>query len=179
MTKQEIRQNIREQFRNMTAEELQTASDPVCRKIFDRINRTSGSVSTVLAYCSLRDELCTESLISELFSSGYAVLLPVVSGNDIILKKYYGADSLKPGAFGILEPVGETFGQDRYSEIDLALIPGRAFTMDGKRLGRGKGYYDRLLPALSCPRIGVCFPFQIVDDIPCEPHDMLMDEIIF
>ena len=53
-----------------------------------------------------------------------------------------------------------------------------AFTPNGRRLGRGKGYYDRMLPKLKCPLIGLAFPFQIIDDMPCEPHDVSMNEVI-
>lgn len=178
MTKQEIRQRIREQLRKKTSDELQKSSEAVCRKFLDSKICANGGALTVLAYYSLKDEVRTEALIERLFQMGHNVLLPVVVGDDIILKKYDGIGSMKPGAFGISEPVGEVFGQDRYGEIDLALIPGRAFTRDGRRLGRGRGYYDRLLPYIKCPRIGICFPFQIVEDIPCEPHDMALDEVI-
>lgn len=179
MTKQEIRQTIRRLIKESTRDELLAASDSICSKIIDNRILTDRNVSIVLAYFSLNDEVRTEGLVERLHQAGRTVLLPVVTGDDMVLKKYDGHESLKPGPFGILEPAGEVFGTDRYSEIDLAIIPGRAFTMDGKRLGRGKGYYDRLLPFIRCPKIGICFPFQIVDDIPCEPHDILMDEVIF
>lgn len=179
MTKQEIRQRIREQFREKTSDELQLASKLVCRKILNSKILANGRVLNVLAYHSLKDEVQTEALIEQLFQMGHNVLLPVVIGDDIILKKYDGISSLKPGAFGISEPTGQVFSADRYGEIDLALIPGRAFTKDGRRLGRGRGYYDRLLPSIHCPKTGICFPFQIVEDIPCEPHDIVLDEVIY
>ena len=64
-------------------------------------------------------------------------------------------------------------------EIDLAVIPGVAFDRHGVRLGRGKGYYDRLLPLmLNAYRIGICFPFQLLEQLPSEPHDVLMNEVV-
>ena len=66
------------------------------------------------------------------------------------------------------------------AEIALILVPGLAFTRDGRRLGRGGGYYDRLL-ALHRPHavaLGVCFDLQIVPDIPCEPHDQRVDAVL-
>lgn len=67
-----------------------------------------------------------------------------------------------------------------FSELDLILVPGLAFTRDGRRLGRGKGYYDRLL-ANCLPRtrrIGVCFETQIVAMLPEEPHDQRVDRVV-
>jgi 5-formyltetrahydrofolate cyclo-ligase len=78
-----------------------------------------------------------------------------------------------------MEPTGEVFSVDSYHEIDLAVIPGVAFDRHGARLGRGKGYYDRLLSLmLNAYKIGICFPFQLLEHIPSEPHDVLMNEVV-
>ena len=63
-------------------------------------------------------------------------------------------------------------------EIDLAVIPGVAFDRYGHRLGRGKGYYDRLLPQIPAPKVGICFPFQLIEEVPAEAFDFRMDTII-
>jgi 5-formyltetrahydrofolate cyclo-ligase len=64
--------------------------------------------------------------------------------------------------------------------FDLILVPGLAFTRDGCRIGRGGGYYDRLLahPHCRAQRIGIAYDLQIVDSIPVEPHDQRVDQII-
>ena len=89
-----------------------------------------------------------------------------------------GCDALVFGAFGILEPQGER--PCPAGEIDLVVCPGVAFTADGRRLGRGRGYYDRYLgdPAFRGFRVGVCYAHQLVDDLPVEPHDVRMDRVI-
>lgn len=96
----------------------------------------------------------------------------------MVLRRYTGKSDLKEGAFGIMEPCGEVFAD--YQAIDLAIIPGMAFDRQGNRLGRGKGYYDRFLPLLLpyIYIIGVCFPFQLLDDIPTEEHDIKMDTVL-
>lgn len=65
-------------------------------------------------------------------------------------------------------------------ELDLLLVPGLAFSAAGARLGRGGGYYDRLLadPRLRCPRIGVCFADQVLEDLPLEAHDQPVDGLV-
>lgn len=132
---------------------------------------------TLLLYHSLPDEVCTHDLIQTLYAQGYTLLLPSVVGNDLILHVYEGEQAMNRGAsFGIQESLGTPFID--YSHIDLAIIPGMAFTQQGDRLGRGKGYYDRLLPQLTCPLIGIAFPFQILPYIPIELHDIQMTEVI-
>lgn len=117
-------------------------------------------------------------LLASADSTGKTILLPrVTSETDMELRLYTGPDDLSCGAFGIMEPCGALFTD--YSRIDLAVIPGMAFDRHGHRLGRGRGYYDRFLPLLPrAYKIGVCFPFQLVDAVPTDPTDVIMDEII-
>ena len=66
------------------------------------------------------------------------------------------------------------------ADLDLILVPGLAFTRDGRRLGRGGGYYDRLLAARAphTATLGICFDLQFVPDLPCEPHDQRVDAVV-
>lgn len=135
------------------------------------------SAHTILLYSPLNDEVDVFSIVNDAYRNGKTVLLPKVVGEDLELRIYKGVESLERGAFGILEPVGDVFLD--YNPIELAIVPGMAFDKAGHRLGRGKGYYDRLLPRLkNAYKIGVCFPFQYLDEIPCEEHDVVMDEVI-
>ncbi len=90
------------------------------------------------------------------------------------------ASELVAGAFGILEP-RHALPEIDFVHIDAFLCPGLAFDARGGRLGRGRGFYDRML-AMARPdalKIGVCFPWQIVDDTFPENHDIPMDEVVF
>lgn len=175
--KQELRRYIREQKREHTPEELAVMSEQVCRRVL-AMSRWQDA-ATVLLYYPLPDEVDTRVLIDAAVEQGKRVLLPVVVGDDLELRVYAGTASLQPGAFGILEPCGNPFPLQEYGYIDLAIIPGMAFNEAGNRLGRGKGYYDRLLPRLSAAtRMGICFPFQLLPTVPSEPHDIQMQVII-
>lgn len=133
---------------------------------------------TLLLYSALPDEVQINPLFDGLIAQGKTILLPrVVSDTDMELRLYTGADSLQPGAFGIMEPTGPLYTD--YAAIDVAVIPGMAFDADGHRLGRGKGYYDRFLPLIPCAyKIGLCFPWQLVDEVPSDAHDIMMDGVI-
>jgi len=135
---------------------------------------------TLLLYSALPDEIQTQALIDQLILQGKTVLLPrVINATDMQLCRYTGRRDLKTGAYGILEPVGDVFTD--YTKIDVAVIPGMAFDTQGHRLGRGRGYYDRFLARLSPEvyKIGVCFPWQIVDTVPTDDTDIPMDIVIY
>ncbi|MBO7418113.1 MAG: 5-formyltetrahydrofolate cyclo-ligase [Bacteroidaceae bacterium] len=131
---------------------------------------------TVLLYHSLPDEVSTHDFI-EYWCQKKQVLLPVVVGDNLELRHYQGADELMVGAYGIAEPTGSLFTD--YDQIEFVAVPGMAFDLHGNRLGRGKGYYDRLLPNLTnAYKVGICFPYQIVDEVPTEATDIPMDKVI-
>ena len=134
------------------------------------------AAQTVLLYHSLPDEVDTHAFIAR-WSGVKQVLLPVVAGDGLLLRQCSNATELALGRYGIAEPVGADFTD--YAAIDLAVVPGVAFDRQGNRLGRGKGYYDRLLPGLTrAYKIGICFPYQLVNTVPADAHDIRMDEII-
>ena len=91
----------------------------------------------------------------------------------------YEPDNLECGAFGIIEPQGAEAIEP--AQIDLIIVPGVAFTRSGKRCGRGKGYYDKYLSreGFRATKIGVCYAEQLAEDIPNEPHDIVMDRVLF
>lgn len=160
-----------------TPKELSALSQKAIDSLLKRIHQEE-NCQTVLLYHSLPDEVETHQLIQALAAEGKKVLLPTIAGTELELHEYTCGDSLSTSnLFGIKESQGPLFTS--YPQIDLAIIPGVAFTRQGDRLGRGKGFYDRLLPQLHCPLIGLAFPFQIIDSIPCEPHDIRMTEVIY
>lgn len=87
------------------------------------------------------------------------------------------SDDLRSGRFAVPEPANPRYAHK--DELDLILVPGTAFDPStGVRLGRGGGWYDRLLPLYRAPRLGLCFDLQLESQIPHEPHDVRMDWIV-
>ena len=176
MTKQELRKLIRERKKQHSTEELKSFSKEIASALLERIESMK-QCHVILLYHSLPDEVCTHDIITSLVASGRKVLLPTVVGDTLQLHEYVNDQLMDVSpTFGIQESQGPVFTD--YSRIDLAVIPGMAFTPEGDRLGRGKGFYDRLIPLLSCPLVGLAFPFQMVDSIPTELHDRRVDEVI-
>ncbi len=131
---------------------------------------------TVVLYHSLTDEVYTHEFI-ETWKEKKKILLPVVCGDCLELREYAGKAQTAQGCFGITEPLGTPFTE--YDKIDLVIVPGVAFDRNKNRLGRGKGYYDKLLPLIKARKIGLCFPFQVVEQVPTEPLDIGMDDLIY
>lgn len=145
--------------------------------VMDKIGTISGFLDSdiVLLYCSIPGEIETLPFIRK-WSSSKTIALPRVRG-EILEVREYRPDCLAEGYRGILEPSDDAPLVDM-SEIGFAVIPGVAFDRQGHRLGRGKGYYDRLLPSLRCSKAGVAFEHQIVAEVPVEAHDISMDMVI-
>ncbi len=173
LNKKKIRQLIRQRKAEIPAEERQRLSETLCQKVLSTLHWQQAE--TILLYHALPDEVDTSLLLEEALKTGKTVLLPVVNGENLDLRLYTGETAT--GSFAIEEPIGPLF--TAFEKIDLAIIPGMAFDGKGNRLGRGKGYYDRLLPSLSMAyKLGICFPFQLVESIPAEVHDIKMDAVI-
>lgn len=138
--------------------------------------------TTVALFSSLPDEPQTEKIITHL-AAERRVVLPRVDGEDMDFYLYAPSSAdesgrLASGAFGIAEPQSNV--RVAPSEIDVIIVPGVAFTRDGVRCGRGRGYYDKYLSRADFHafKIGVCYACQIFDEIPAEPHDVRMDEVV-
>lgn len=180
MLKDELRKYILQQKRQFTPQQLAQLSLPV----LDRLRPLLAEAQTIVAYYSLPDEVDTHALIDELLAAGKTVLLPKVLDDETMeLCRYSGRESLREGAYHIMEPLTE----GRFSCYDdltkepspcYALVPGLAFDAKGHRLGRGKGYYDRFLASFKGKTIGVCFDFQKVAEVPVDAHDVAVNRVV-
>lgn len=128
----------------------------------------------MMLYSSLPDEVQTHDFI-ERWRNEKRIILPTVVGDDIIPVELGKDISFAIGDFDILEPQSEPY----HGSYDLIVVPGMAFDRNGNRLGRGKGYYDRFLcKHLTTNKIGICFDFQLVEEVPTDDNDIRMDEVI-
>ena len=173
MTKAKLRKHIK-QLKALHQDTIASDSERIMQLLADDAHFLAAK--TVLLYHSLSDEVNTHQFIEE-WCLKKQLLLPVVVGEELELRLFQKMNELKIGSFGIAEPTGPLFTD--YTKIDFVAVPGMAFDRNGHRLGRGKGYYDRLLPRLTnAYKAGICFPYQVVDEVPVEPTDITMDGII-
>lgn len=172
-SKNELRKEIAAEKKGYSESELQNWSETICNKI--EMLPAFNDATAVLLYYHLKREVQTTSLLDK-WNIEKRLFLPVVNENDLVIRKYEGRHSVSPGSMGIQEPTGNNFTS--WKEIDLIIVPGIAFDKNRNRLGRGKGYYDRLLSQMSAIKVGICFDFQFFDEIPAEATDTPMDYII-
>ncbi|MDD4636864.1 MAG: 5-formyltetrahydrofolate cyclo-ligase [Bacteroidales bacterium] len=129
----------------------------------------------VFLYYSMPDEVATHAFVMK-WAETKEIYLPVIEEGEMKLRIYSPDNRLRIGAYNILEPQGDLCSD--FQLIDFAIVPGVAFDRLGFRLGRGKGYYDRVLPLLTCRKAGICFDFQIVQNVPADEWDVPMDYVI-
>ena len=133
----------------------------------------------ILVYLSLKTEVQTDSLIKKMFEMGKRVFIPIVHDKDLIVSELLNQGiKLTKGVDGIRIPDEKDRVIVSSDIVDLAIVPGLAFTREGVRLGRGKGCYDKLLTGLPALKIGVSFNLQLQDFIPHSDHDIGMDKVI-
>jgi len=139
------------------------------------------SATMLLVYVSTGNEVDTHGLIRQLLAMGRHVCVPRF---EPATQRYVASElrdfdaDLAAGKFGILEPRREAIRPAAADQIGAAVVPGLAFDETGHRLGRGKGYFDRLLQEVRGTRIAMAFDFQLLSEVPAEAHDARMDFVV-
>ena len=177
-TKAALRQDLREKLRSLPAEEKALASEQISQRL--RELPAWKAARAILCYVPTASEPDLWPMVVEALGHNKQVALPryAVAGDEYVpcLIRETQAD-LEPGRYGILEPTQRCPVYD-LKQLDFVLLPGIGFAFDGGRLGRGKGYYDRLLAGFSGFKCGVAFDCQMTDEFPLEPHDVRLNCIL-
>lgn len=170
-----IRKLVKTKLLAMPNAEKEKASAEIWRQI-EQLPQFASSAN-ILAYWSMPIEVGTHEYLERL-KDRKNILLPVIRGQGLELVKFTGKANLhKHHRYPIWEPVGNAF--DDFDAVTLALIPGMAFGQNLARLGKGGGFYDRLLPQLpNALKVGVAFSCQLLESVPTNAHDIAMDRII-
>jgi 5-formyltetrahydrofolate cyclo-ligase len=176
--KSELRSNIRARLDKISAAGREAASLKIRAKLKER--SFFQNAASILFFAPLPDEADIWPLIEKSLADGKIVALPFFDRD----KKIYAArqirnpaDEIAPGKFGVREPSANC-AEIPLDKIDLVLVPGVAFDLRGNRLGRGKGFYDRLLAEIRGVKCGVAFDEQIADEVPVENLDAPVDFIL-
>ena len=175
-TKPEIRQRIRERMERISPAVRAVESIDLCV----RLKMQMQSAHTVLFFAPMPDELDVWPLLEESLREGKAIALPCFDQTTDIYSARRIRDAVTDvatGKFGVREPVSGC-AEIPFEKFDLVLVPGMAFDLSGNRLGRGRGFYDRMLAQASGIKCGVGYDFQLLEKIPTEPHDARVNFIL-
>ncbi len=147
-------------------------------RVFERLEKMAAFMMAdrILMYHSLPDELSTREFIGR-WSDRKSFFLPRVNGVNLDILPY-DRSTLRLGSFHIEEPEGDN--TTSVDDIEMVVVPAVAFDRKGNRIGRGKGYYDRLLATTGALKVGVGYDFQMRDEgeIEPDPHDVPLDIVI-
>jgi 5-formyltetrahydrofolate cyclo-ligase len=139
------------------------------------------AASTIMLFASFRSEIDTDPLIAWALGAGKVVCLPRILGprRMAAFRICDPAAELEPGTWGIPEPCDACELVDP-QDVDAVLVPGAAFDATGNRCGYGGGFYDTFLPLMrpDAVRVALAFDAQMVEDLPCEPHDLPVTAIV-
>ena len=173
--KRKIRQAVRAEIAKLSVEEKKSLSAQIFSELDNRNEVCNASI--IALFISLPDEPQTATFIKQLLGKNKRIVVPRIEGEE--MNFYDISEGLEKGSFDIMEPTSNTPIEP--SEIDIMIVPGVAFTRTGQRLGRGKGFYDKYLSrkGFRAYTVGVCYPCQLVDNLPTEMHDKSLDSVIF
>ncbi|MCR5413941.1 MAG: 5-formyltetrahydrofolate cyclo-ligase [Kiritimatiellae bacterium] len=174
---------MRAKRKALAPEERANASSAICRKLLDDqtiAEKLSGREGALAVYLASKEEIDLADFIAVMIERGADVVSPRRNGGayELARLKSLSERDLRYGPMNIREPAEADIVEP--GDVSVWIVPGLAFTNDGKRLGYGGGWYDRLLSASrkNSLKLGVAFDFQLVDDLPSEPHDRRLDRIV-
>lgn len=172
--KQELRRMMRNEAKKLNSLEMRRMAD----NVFSRVELLDEfkQASVIACYWSMPDELPTHTWLKK-WAAEKQIVLPVTEDGKMFFRTYVPSEEMNKGELNYLEPQeGDIVNPN---EIDLMLVPGVAFDAKGGRLGRGRAYYDSYLSNSRAYKMGVCMAHQLIDEVPREKHDQLLDKVIW
>lgn len=174
-----FREAVKERIARLNARKRAAESRTIVRELKKYIGNEPRGIAL---YMPLSDEPDIAPLMKELSDAGWTIILPRKEEKTFSMRRARDLTKLVKGPIGPLEPTSDDPVAEP-ADIDIAVVPGRAFARDGRRMGRGNGGYDFWIRAQrkANPQtafIGICFESQIFNDVPMEPHDERVDVVI-
>ena len=176
MDKKELRRQIREQKRAMTEEQIVSASERL-GELFLACDQYKNA-KTIYGYLPYNQEVRTVPMLEQAMKDGKRVAVPKCYGDEMRFIYMDDLSKVEKGYANIPEPIADDPVAD--DKTALVLMPGMAFTTDGKRMGYGGGFYDKFLAAEpNHPTVALCYGFQMVEDLPTEDYDIPVDCVLW
>ncbi|HEY1661094.1 MAG TPA: 5-formyltetrahydrofolate cyclo-ligase [Verrucomicrobiae bacterium] len=176
--KAELRKQISANLKKLSPGQREIDSQKICARLKEHI--VFQEAQSVLLFAPLAQEVDIWPLVEEAVNSSKVVALPCFDADRGVYQSRRVKNlpvEILSGQFGIREPSIACLEMP-LDDLDLVLVPGVAFDLQGNRLGRGKGFYDRLLENFRGKKIGIAFDEQMVDAVPAGKLDVRMDLVL-
>ncbi len=175
--KKHLRQKLRNQRNQLTKGEVQTRSATIIARIMALDVYQHAQI--VACYVSVGCEVDTRAFLDWALVAGKQIAVPVTLGEGcMVFQRLVDLTELQPAQLGLLEPRLDTKNVVSPQMLDLVFVPGVVFDRQGHRIGTGGGYYDRFLACTQAMRVGLAYDFQLIDAVPFDVHDVVMDIIV-
>jgi 5-formyltetrahydrofolate cyclo-ligase len=177
-TKSALRVRLRAELKAHSSASAAPAAADLCVRV--KASPAWQTARAVLLFFPLPSEPDITPLLADALATGKLLSLPRFNATTNAYEPVQVRDlarELVVGPFGVREPTANC-PLVTMNRLDLALVPGLGFDARGHRLGRGKGHYDRLLAGFPGRTVGVTFDFQVVAQVPVEPHDIVLDAVV-
>jgi 5-formyltetrahydrofolate cyclo-ligase len=170
-----LRKKMTDRRRQMSPAIKQDLDRRLCQSLQELITERRPKV--VHTYLPMPAEIDFLPVLAKMLEENIQLVLPkTLRGGQLEHLPLTSFEQLEDGIFGTKHPIG---GVPYTGAYDLIIVPGLAFDRQGHRLGYGGGYYDRFLPAHpEAHKIALCYDFQIVENLPLEPHDVQLDALL-
>lgn len=178
MDKKTLRKQVRDKLRSLTMEQYEEKSKKIAEQLFQLQEWKKANCIGITI--SIFPEVNTYPIIEKAWEQGKNVAAVKCVPETRGLEFYQINDftQVEKGFYGLYEPVVEMTIKVDPKDIQLVIVPGLAFTNEGKRLGVGGGYYDRFLPMYKGKTVSLAFDEQLLEDIPVEPHDWYVQKVV-
>jgi len=188
LAKSNLRRELKRRLSQLTAHEIVEQSNVITCKLLTHPAYISSD--RVSVYLSMDCEVQTKDAVKNIFNCGKICFIPKYNKAEMSMVKIKSVEDLKSlpkTKWNISQPADNDVREDALTTggLDLIIVPGLGFTVGGKRLGRGKGYYDRCIteykkkyPYKNLKTIGLAFSQQMCDDIPTSQQDCLVDFVV-
>lgn len=176
MEKAKLREIYLNKRRRLTRRQIEGKSRKITQKVLGLVQ--AWAKSNISLYLPINNEAETGEIIKKLERLGATIYLPSLQKEKeaYCFVPFNGWSNLEEGPYSILQPkVADPIDPKL---LDVVILPGLAFDKKGVRLGYGKGVFDKLLKASGALRVGLAYEFQIVDELPGEQHDLVMDLVV-
>ncbi|XP_010787017.1 5-formyltetrahydrofolate cyclo-ligase [Notothenia coriiceps] len=189
--KQALRKEIKRRVAALSDEEKRRQSSVLSKQLFRHPKYVS--CKRIAVFLSMHDEVRTEEIIRDVFQCGKSCFIPRYESSSnhmdmLQLRSLQDMETLPLTAWNIQQPAAEDSSREEALSaggLDLILMPGLGFDSLGKRLGRGKGFYDTYLErCMKHPKgkpytIALAFKEQLLPEIPVDDNDVLIDEVLY